>query len=90
LEQRVRDTRPDADDRTIKATALAYASLAYGFALMRAGNRISPFMRGGLSDKELVEALLSFDLAMAARLDTMAKAAKPAAGSRPASSSRRK
>jgi AcrR family transcriptional regulator len=90
LEQRVRDTHPDADDRTTKAMAIAYASLAYGFALMRAGNRISPFMRGGLSDKEMVEALLSFDLATASRLESVAKGAKPAAGSRPASSSRRK
>jgi hypothetical protein len=90
LEQRVRDTHPDTDDRTIKAMALAYASLAYGFALMRAGNRISAFMRGALSDKEMVEAMLSFDLVTAPRLESVAKGAKPAAGSRPVSSSRRK
>jgi AcrR family transcriptional regulator len=90
LEERVRATRPGVDERTLKAMTIAYASLAYGFALMRAGNRISTFMRGGLSDKEMVAALLSFDLAAAPRLGTGAKGAKLKAGPRPAPLSRRK
>jgi AcrR family transcriptional regulator len=64
-EQRVRATRPGSDERTIKAMTIAYSSLAYGFALMRAGNRLSQAMRSGLSDDELVDALLSFDLSIA-------------------------
>jgi AcrR family transcriptional regulator len=63
LEERVRATRPHSDEPTIKATTLAYASLAYGFALMRVGKRISPAMRAGLSDDALVNALLSLDIA---------------------------
>lgn len=63
LEERVRDTRPNSDERTIKAMTIAYASLAFGFALMRVGNRLAPFMRAGLSDDDLVDALLSFDIA---------------------------
>jgi AcrR family transcriptional regulator len=62
LEERVGATRPNSDERTIKAMTIAYASLAYGFALMRVGNRLRPFMRAGLSDDDLVEALLSFDM----------------------------
>jgi branched-subunit amino acid permease len=61
----VKATRPDADERSIKAATMAYASMAYGFALMRAGNRISPLMRGDLSDREMVEALLAFDITTA-------------------------
>jgi len=62
LEERVRATRPNSDERTIKAMTIAYASLAHGFALMRVGNRLRPFMRAGLSDDDLVDALLSFDI----------------------------
>jgi AcrR family transcriptional regulator len=62
LEERVRATRPNSDEPTIKAMTIAYASLAHGFALMRVGNRIRPFMRAGLSDEALVDALLSFDI----------------------------
>jgi AcrR family transcriptional regulator len=87
LEERVRATRPNADERTIKAMTIAYASLAYGFALMRAGNRISPFMRGGLSDDEMVEALLSFDMCPVSRPETGARRMRPGGAPRP---SRRK
>jgi AcrR family transcriptional regulator len=90
LEQRVRAARPEADERTIKAMTIAYASLAYGFALMRAGNRLAPFMRAGLSDDELVEALLSFDLTTASRIGTRAKQMRSSAALKPSSPSRRK
>jgi AcrR family transcriptional regulator len=72
LEQRVRATRPNSDERTIKAMTIAYASLAHGFALMRVGNRIRPFMRGGLSDEDLVDALLSFDIQTPSRPESAA------------------
>lgn len=90
LEERVRATRPNADERTIKAATIAYASLAYGFALMRAGNRISPLMRGGLSDNELVEALLSFDKTIVSRPGAGAKQLRPKQAPKPTSPSRRK
>jgi AcrR family transcriptional regulator len=90
LEQRVKATRPEADERTIKAMTIAYASLAYGFALMRAGNRLAPFMRAGLSDDDLVDALLSFDVTTASRLGTRAKRTRSSAAPKRSSSSRRK
>jgi hypothetical protein len=64
---------------------IGYASLAYGFALMRAGNRISPFMRGGLSDHEMVDALLSFEVTTASRLKPGARRVRPSEAPRPAS-----
>jgi AcrR family transcriptional regulator len=85
LEERVRATRPNADERTIKAVTIAYASLAYGFALMRAGNRISPFMRGRLSDDEMVEALLSFDITTPSRPESAATRGRSRRPSRPES-----
>jgi AcrR family transcriptional regulator len=85
LEERVSATRPNADERTIKAVTIAYASLAYGFALMRAGNRISPFMRGRLSDDEMVEALLSFDITTSSRPESAATRRRSRRPSRPKS-----
>ena len=77
-EERVRSTRPRADERTIKAMTIAYSSLAYGFALMRASNQLRPFMRAGLSDDELVDALLSLDLNTRLRRGRGAKSTSPA------------
>jgi AcrR family transcriptional regulator len=59
FEALVAATRPGADPRTIRATTVAYSSAAYGFALLRAGNRLRPFMRAGLSDDDLVAAILA-------------------------------
>jgi AcrR family transcriptional regulator len=83
LEERVSATRPNADERTIKAVTIAYASLAYGFALMRAGNRMSPFMRGGLSDDEMVDALLSFDITTPSRRESARRPSPPKSPGRP-------
>jgi AcrR family transcriptional regulator len=85
LEERVSATRPNANERTIKAVTIAYASLAYGFALMRAGNRMSPFMRGGLSDDEMVEALLSFDITTPSQPESAATRGRSRRRSRPES-----
>jgi AcrR family transcriptional regulator len=55
-------TLPNADERTVKATAIAHMSASYGFALMRMENRIKPFMMGGLTDAELIDALFTMDV----------------------------
>jgi len=46
------------DDKTIKAAALTFWSILHGFALLRMGKRLMPFMLGPLSDAELREAVL--------------------------------
>jgi AcrR family transcriptional regulator len=53
---------PGADDKTIKATAIARSTASYGFALMRMEKRIKPFMMGGLSDAELIDALFTMNV----------------------------
>ena len=67
FEALVAATRPRADQKTIKAVTIAYSSAAYGFALLRTGNRLRPFMRAGLSDDELIDVLLSLDVTNARR-----------------------
>jgi AcrR family transcriptional regulator len=62
FEALVAATRPGDDVRTIKATTIAYSSAAYGFALLRAGDRLRPFMRTGLSDDDLVAAVLALNM----------------------------
>jgi hypothetical protein len=62
FEAMVAATLPGADDKTVKATAIAHASATYGFALMRMERRIKPFMLGGLSDGELIDALFTMDV----------------------------
>jgi AcrR family transcriptional regulator len=62
FEALVAATRPGADQKTIKAVTIAYSSAAYGFALLRTGQRLRPFMRAGLSDEELIDVLLSLDV----------------------------
>jgi AcrR family transcriptional regulator len=46
------------DDKTVKAAALTFWSILHGFALLRMGDRVMPFMRGPLTDGELREAVL--------------------------------
>lgn len=62
FEAMVAATLPGADDKTVKATTIAHMSATYGFALLRMENRIKPFMLGGLSDAELIDALFTMDL----------------------------
>jgi AcrR family transcriptional regulator len=62
FEAMIAATLPGADDKTIKATAIARSTASYGFALMRMEKRIKPFMMGGLSDAELIDALFTMDV----------------------------
>jgi AcrR family transcriptional regulator len=55
-------TLDDADDRTIKAATIGIMSSTYGFALLRMGDRLRPFMYGSLSQSELVDAVLSMKM----------------------------
>jgi hypothetical protein len=43
----------------IKATTIALMSSTYGFALLRMGDRLRPFMVGRLTQSDLVDAVLS-------------------------------
>jgi AcrR family transcriptional regulator len=52
-------TLNDPDDRAVKAAAIATMSCAYGFALLRIGERLKPFMIGRLTQDELIDAVLS-------------------------------
>ena len=46
------------DEKTIKAAALTFWSTLHGFALLRMGERLMPFMFGPLTEVELREAVL--------------------------------
>jgi len=59
FEGMVAATLDDPDDCAIKAATIAIMSSAYGFALLRMGDRLKPFMYGPLTQSELVEAVLS-------------------------------
>jgi AcrR family transcriptional regulator len=52
-------TLDDPDDRAVKSAAIATISCAYGFALLRMGDRLKPFMVGRLTQDELIDAVLS-------------------------------
>jgi AcrR family transcriptional regulator len=52
-------TLSDPDDRAVKAAAIGTMSCAYGFALLRIGERLKPFMIGRLTQDELIDAVLS-------------------------------
>jgi AcrR family transcriptional regulator len=63
FESLVAATLDDPDDRAIKATTIALMSSTYGFALLRMGDRIRPFMYGQLTPSDLVNAVLSMKVA---------------------------
>ena len=63
FESLVAATLDDPDDRAIKATTIALMSSTYGFALLRMGDRIRPFMQGQLTPNDLVETVLSMKVA---------------------------
>jgi AcrR family transcriptional regulator len=52
-------TLDDPDDSDIKAATIALMSSTYGFALLRMGDRLRPFMVGRLTQSDLVDAVLS-------------------------------
>lgn len=62
FESLVAATLDDSDDRAIKAATIAIMSSTYGFALLRMGDRLRPFMYGSLSQDELVDAVLSMKI----------------------------
>jgi AcrR family transcriptional regulator len=62
FESLVAATLEDADDRAVKAATIGIMSSTYGFALLRMGDRLRPFMYGSLSQSELVDAVLSMKM----------------------------
>jgi AcrR family transcriptional regulator len=63
FEGMVAATLDNPDDSAIKAATIAIMSSTYGFALLRMGDRLKPFMYGRLTQAELVEAVLSMKVA---------------------------
>jgi AcrR family transcriptional regulator len=59
FESLVAATLDDPDDSAVKAATIAMMSCTYGFALLRMGDRLKPFMVGRLTQSELVDAVLS-------------------------------
>ena len=49
---------PDADERTIKARTITMWSTVYGFLALDRAGRFKPFMKGPLSDAEIVEEVI--------------------------------
>jgi AcrR family transcriptional regulator len=79
LEELVAATLDDPDESAIKAATIAAMSTAYGFALLRLGGRLKPFMYGGLTQTELIEAVLSTKVTMLPRAAGRGcKASRPA------------
>jgi AcrR family transcriptional regulator len=62
FESLVAATLDDPDDDTIKAATIALMSSTYGFALLRMGDRLRPFMIGRLTPSDLVDAVLSIEV----------------------------
>ncbi|MGO9603594.1 MAG: TetR/AcrR family transcriptional regulator [Candidatus Binataceae bacterium] len=58
FEALVAENCASTDDKTIKAATLTFWSILHGFALLRMGKRLMPFMLGPLTDVELREAVL--------------------------------
>jgi AcrR family transcriptional regulator len=59
FEGMVAATLDNPDDNAIKAATIAMMSSSYGFALLRMGDRLRPFMYGKLSQSEIIDAVLS-------------------------------
>jgi AcrR family transcriptional regulator len=59
FEDMVAATLPGAPPDAVKAAAIACMSTSYGFALLRLNGRLKPFMLGGLTQNELIDAVMS-------------------------------
>jgi AcrR family transcriptional regulator len=59
LEDMVAATLDESDDSAVKAATITIMSTTYGFALLRMGERLKPFMYGRLTQSELIDAVLS-------------------------------
>jgi AcrR family transcriptional regulator len=68
-------TLDDPNDSAIKAATIAMMSSTYGFALLRMGNRLKPFMYGRLTQSDLIDAVLSI------RVTALPRVARRRAGS---------
>jgi AcrR family transcriptional regulator len=68
-------TLDDPNDSAIRAATIAMMSSTYGFALLRMGNRLKPFMYGRLTQSELIDAVLSI------KVTTLPRVARRGAGS---------
>ena len=64
FEALIAETRATRDQKTIKAAALTFWSILHGFALLRMGQRLMPFMLGTLTEVELREAVLDAAIAI--------------------------
>jgi AcrR family transcriptional regulator len=62
FEKLVAATLDNPDDRTIKAASIKIMSTGFGFALLRMNDRLKPFMYGPLTQRELVDAVLSVNI----------------------------
>ncbi len=62
FERLVADSLHSADPKAVKATTIAVMSCTHGFALLRSGDRLKPFMLGELTPAELVDAVLSVEV----------------------------
>ena len=58
FEALIAETGASRDQKTIKAAALTFWSILHGFALLRMGDRLMPFMLGPLSEAGLRDAVL--------------------------------
>jgi AcrR family transcriptional regulator len=59
FEGMVAATLDNPNEGAVKAATIAMMSASYGFALLRMGNRLRPFMVGALTQSELIDAVLS-------------------------------
>jgi AcrR family transcriptional regulator len=62
FESLVAATLDEPDDNAIKTATVALMSSTYGFALLRMGDRLRPFMVGRLTPSDLVDAVLSIQI----------------------------
>ena len=66
-------TLDDTDSGAIKAATIAMMSCSYGFALLRMGDRLKPFMYGQLTQSDLIDAVLSMKVMKLPRTATRKK-----------------
>jgi AcrR family transcriptional regulator len=67
FEGMVATTLDNPDEGAVKAATIAMMSTSYGFALLRMGDRLRPFMVGGLTPGELIDAVLSIKVTVLPR-----------------------
>jgi hypothetical protein len=63
MEKAVAAALPGASEKAVKARTIAMWSTVHGFAVLRGGKRLKPFMLGALGEDELVGAVLAIALA---------------------------